>query len=52
MPETTMLHVIVDNADRYAEQAKVNGVTVNGPMNLHGERIYSRCSRNCSKARR
>ena len=40
MPETTMLHVIVDDADSYAEQAKANGVTVNGPMDMHGERIY------------
>jgi len=40
MPETTMLHVIVDNADRYAEQAKANGLTVSGPMDMHGERIY------------
>ncbi|MEO1167409.1 MAG: hypothetical protein AAFW97_01730 [Pseudomonadota bacterium] len=40
MSETTMLHIIVDNADRYAEQAKANGVTVNGPMDMHGERIY------------
>lgn len=40
MPETTMLHVIVDDADRYAELAKANGVAVNGPMDMHGERIY------------
>ena len=40
MPETTMLHVIVDDADSYAEQAKANGVAVNGPMDMHGERIY------------
>lgn len=40
MPETTMLHVIVDDADRYAEQAKANGLSVNGPMEMHGERMY------------
>lgn len=40
MPETTMLHVIVDDADRYAERAKDNGITVSGPMDMHGERIY------------
>lgn len=40
MPETVMLHVIVDDADTYASQAKDNGVTVSGPMDMHGERVY------------
>lgn len=40
MPETTMLHVIVDNADAYAARAKDNGITFSGPMDMHGERIY------------
>ena len=40
MPETTMLHVIVDNADNYAERARDNGITVSGPMDMHGERVY------------
>jgi predicted enzyme related to lactoylglutathione lyase len=40
MPETTMLHVIVDDADAYANRAKDNGITVSGPMDMHGERIY------------
>lgn len=40
MPETTMLHIIVDNADSYAERAKKNGITVSGPMDMHGERVY------------
>ena len=40
MPECTMLHVIVDDADAYAAQAKANGLTISGPMDSHGERIY------------
>lgn len=40
MPETTMLHVIVDDADAYAARAKDNGITVSGPMDMHGERVY------------
>ncbi len=40
MPETTMLHIVVDDADAYAEKAKANGVEVQGPMDAHGERIY------------
>jgi hypothetical protein len=40
MPETTMLHIVVDDADAYAEKAKANGVDVQGPMDMHGERVY------------
>lgn len=40
MPETVMLHVIVDDADTYARRAQDNGITVSGPMDMHGERIY------------
>lgn len=40
MPETTMLHIQVDDADAYADQAKANGIDVKGPMDMHGERIY------------
>jgi len=40
MPEMTMLQIVVDDADAYAEQAKKNGVDVKGPDDAHGERIY------------
>lgn len=40
MPEMTMLQIVVDDADAYAEQARKNGLDVKGPDNAHGERIY------------
>lgn len=40
MPEMTMLQIVVDDADAYAEQARRNGVDVKGPDDAHGERIY------------
>lgn len=40
MPEMTMLQIVVDDADAYAEQARKNGVDVKGPDDAHGERIY------------
>jgi len=40
MPEGVMLHIVVDDADAYAERARANGVTPEGPMDAHGERIY------------
>ncbi len=40
MPEGIMLHIVVDNADAYSEQAKANGLAVQGPIDMHGERIY------------
>lgn len=36
----TMLQVVVDDADAFAEQARSNGLSPKGPMNAHGERIY------------
>jgi len=36
----TMLQVIVDDADAFAEQARTNGLDPKGPMDAHGERIY------------
>ncbi len=36
----TMLQVVVDDADAYAEQARANGLAPKGPMDAHGERIY------------
>jgi len=40
MPEMTMLQIVVDDADAFAEQAKKNGLEVKGPDDAHGERIY------------
>lgn len=40
MPEMTMLQIVVDDADAWAERAKQNGVDVKGPDDAHGERIY------------
>ncbi|MCH8124727.1 hypothetical protein IIC38_02005 [candidate division KSB1 bacterium] len=40
MPEGIMLQIVVDNADKWAEQAKANGLTPYGPTDAHGERIY------------
>ena len=40
MPEMTMLQIVVDDSDAYAERAKKNGLDVKGPDDAHGERIY------------
>ena len=40
MPEMTMLQIVVDDADAWAERAKSNGLNVKGPDDAHGERIY------------
>lgn len=40
MPEMTMLQIVVDDADAFAERAKSKGVDVKGPDDAHGERIY------------
>ncbi len=40
MPEMTMLQIVVDDADAFAERAKKNGLDVKGPDDAHGERIY------------
>lgn len=40
MPEMTMLQIVVDDADAWAERAKANGLDVKGPDDAHGERIY------------
>ena len=36
----TMLQVVVDDADAFAEHARKNGLEPKGPMDAHGERIY------------
>ena len=40
MPEMTMLQIIVDDADAFAEEARRNGLSPKGPDDAHGERIY------------
>ena len=40
MPASTMLQVVVDNADAFAAHARENGLAPEGPMDAHGERIY------------
>lgn len=40
MPEMTMLQIVVDDADAWAERAKEKGLDVKGPDDAHGERIY------------
>ena len=40
MPAGLMLQLVVDDADAIAENAKANGVDVQGPMETHGEKIY------------
>ena len=40
MPEGLMLQLVVDDADAYAENAKVHGLEPHGPVDAHGERIY------------
>jgi PhnB protein len=40
MPEGTMLQVVVDDADAFAEHARAHGLQPKGPVDSHGERIY------------
>jgi hypothetical protein len=40
MPAGIMLQLIVADADKFAENAKTNGLEPHGPMDAHGERIY------------
>ena len=40
MPPGVMLQIIVDDADEFAEYATSNGLSPQGPMDAHGERIY------------
>lgn len=40
MPAGTMLQVVVDDADAFAAHARSNGLEPQGPMDMHGERIY------------
>jgi len=36
----TMLQVVVDDADAFAEHARQNGLDPKGPMDAYGERIF------------
>jgi hypothetical protein len=40
MPAGVMLQVVVDDADAFAQHAKTNGLSPQGPVDAHGERIY------------
>jgi len=40
MPAGTMLQLVVDDADAFAEHAKNQGLTPQGPIEAHGEKIY------------
>lgn len=40
MPAGIMLQVVVDDADAFAAHARDNGLSPEGPMDAHGERIY------------
>ncbi len=40
MPEMVMLQIVVDNADKFADHARKNGLDPKGPDDAHGERIY------------
>ena len=40
MPAGFMLQIVVDDADRWAERARSNGLRPVGPMDIGGERAY------------
>jgi len=40
MPAGTMLQIVVDDADAFAEHAKSQGLNPQGPVEAHGEKIY------------
>lgn len=40
MPAGIMLQIVVDNADEMAKIANENGIEVQGPNDMHSERIY------------
>lgn len=40
MPVGTMIQIVVDDADAFAAHACANGLSPEGPMDAHGERIY------------
>ena len=40
MPAGTMLQLVVEDSDAMAAKARQNGLSPQGPMDAHGERIY------------
>ncbi|WP_444994702.1 VOC family protein [Aliikangiella sp. IMCC44359] len=40
MPAGIMLQLVVDDAEKMAEEAKNNGLQPYGPVEAHGEKIY------------
>lgn len=40
MPAGTILQIVVDDADAFAKHARDNGLSPQGPVDAHGERIY------------
>lgn len=40
MPGGTMLQLVVDDADAFAERARTQGLLPQGPVDAHGEHIY------------
>ena len=40
MPAGTMLQLVVDDAEAHADAARRAGRSVEGPFDMHGERIY------------
>ena len=41
MPAGIMLQIVVDDADAWAKNARKNGLEPTGPVDAHGERIYT-----------
>ncbi|HET8622712.1 MAG TPA: hypothetical protein VFM14_04055 [Gemmatimonadales bacterium] len=40
MPVGNMLQIVVDDAEAFAAHAKARGLSPEGPMDAHGERIF------------
>ena len=40
MPKGIMLQLFVDDVDEYAEHAKKQGLSINGPFEAHGEKMF------------
>ncbi|WP_226580928.1 hypothetical protein [Halobacillus litoralis] len=41
MVGVTMLQIVVDDADAFADYAKKQGTDIHGPIEEHGEKMYS-----------
>jgi hypothetical protein len=40
MPAGTMLQIVVDDAEAFADHARSNGLDPQGPFDMHGERVF------------